>query len=33
VGTAVLVAPTLTFTGPQSTFTVAAGDTVTRVGG
>jgi hypothetical protein len=29
VGTAVLVAPTLTFTGPQSTFTVAAGDTVT----
>jgi hypothetical protein len=29
VGTAVLVAPTLTFTGPQGTFTVAAGDTVT----
>jgi len=28
-GTAVLVTPTLTFTGPQSTFTVAAGATVT----
>ena len=28
-GTAVLVTPTLTFTGPQSTFTVAPGATVT----
>jgi hypothetical protein len=29
LGTAVLVAPTLTFTGPQGIFTLAAGDTVT----
>ena len=29
IGDAVLVAPTLTFTGPQGTFTVAAGETVT----